>query len=198
MRRLLRPLLLTLLVLAAALGGAAGGDMLRKRGGDPAATGGEAAIAPEGGGDGAGTGATPQPAAAPAAVPAAPAGSHDAPAPAKAPAEPGPTDITFRFPQQFFVPLVRDGQVRGMLILTLAVTIPEGNEEAVYRNEFRLRDALLRNLLIHANSGGFDGNFTAEAHLELLRARLLETAQAIVPGAISGVLIADIARQEGA
>lgn len=197
MRRLLRPLLLTLLVLGAALGGAAGGDMLRKRGGDPAVAGGEAATAPEGG-DGAGTGATPQPAAAPDAVPAAPAGSHDAAAPAKAPAEPGPTDITFRFPQQFFVPLVRDGQVRGMLILTLAVTIPEGSEEAVYRNEFRLRDALLRNLLIHANSGGFDGNFTAEAHLELLRARLLETAQAIVPGAISGVLIADIARQEGA
>lgn len=196
MRRLLRPLLLTLLVLGAALGGAAGGDMLRKRGGDPAVVGGETATAPEGG-DGAGTVATPQP-AAPAAVPAAPAGSHDAAAPAKAPAEPGPTDITFRFPQQFFVPLVRDGQVRGMLILTLAVTIPEGSEEAVYRNEFRLRDALLRNLLIHANSGGFDGNFTAEAHLELLRARLLETAQAIVPGAISGVLIADIARQEGA
>ena len=81
------------------------------------------------------------------------------------------------------------------MILSLSLEMPEGERERVNAHELKLRDGLLRQLLIHANTGGFDGNFTAEPQLRALRAELLATAQGIVP-AITGILIEDIARQE--
>ena len=60
----------------------------------------------------------------------------------------------------------------------------------------RLRDALLRRLLIHANTGGFDGNFTAEARLALLRRELMDAARQVAGEAVAGILVIDIARQE--
>lgn len=103
---------------------------------------------------------------------------------------------SFRFPQQFFVPLVRGGEVYGMMVLSLSVQMPAGDAEAVYSRENQLRDALLRRLLIHANSGGFDGNFTADAHVALLLGELLQSAKAVSPE-VQRVLIGDIARQDG-
>lgn len=101
----------------------------------------------------------------------------------------------FQFPQQFFVPVVRDGQLEGTMILTLSVEMPEISKEEVYAKEIKLRDALLRQLLIHANTGGFDGNFTSEPMLRKLRERLLSSSKSVVSG-VSDVLIGDIARQE--
>ena len=63
--------------------------------------------------------------------------------------------------------------------------------------EHRLRDALLRELLIHANTGGFDGNFTSEARLAPLREKLHKAAQASTDLTVKAVLIEDIARQAG-
>ena len=81
------------------------------------------------------------------------------------------------------------------MVLALSIEIQTAAEEAVFRQEHRLRDALLRSLLIHANSGGFDGNFTDEAHLELLRGSLLAEARRASGDSINAVLIGDIARQ---
>lgn len=103
---------------------------------------------------------------------------------------------SFRFPQQFFVPLVRGGNVTAMMVLTLSVEMPTDAQEAVFAKENQMRDAILRQLLIHANTGGFDGNFTAEAHLALLRRQLLASVQRIAPE-VDAVLVGDIVRQEG-
>lgn len=101
----------------------------------------------------------------------------------------------FQFPQQFFVPVMRNGRLESTMVLSLSLEVPAGSAEIVYAHELKLRDAVLRQLLIHANTGGFDGNFTAEPQLRTLRADLARTAQATVPE-ISAVLIGDIARQE--
>ena len=101
----------------------------------------------------------------------------------------------FQFPQQFFVPVVRNGRLESTMVLSLSLEVPAGSAENVYAHELKLRDAVLRQLLIHANTGGFDGNFTAEPQLRTLRADLARTAQATVPE-VSAVLIGDIARQE--
>lgn len=116
------------------------------------------------------------------------------------PAAPGEADAEaasawFTFPQQFFVPVLHGGHLDSTMILSLSVEMPETATEEVYAHEIKLRDALLRQLLIHANTGGFDGNFTTETHLRKLRAELTATAQAIVPR-IREILIGDIARQE--
>ena len=101
----------------------------------------------------------------------------------------------FQFPQQFFVPVMRNGRLESTMVLSLSLEVPAGSAENVYAHELKLRDAVLRQLLIHANTGGFDGNFTAEPQLRTLRADLARTAQATVPE-VSAVLIGDIARQE--
>lgn len=185
MPRKLLPVLLSILALVA---GAVGGDLLR---GTTAA--GIAAPDPQA--------ALPadelpalEPITADSAIPPPPAA---APPP---PAEPGEADAAaatawFKFPQQFFVPVLHGGHLDSTMILSLSVEMPETASEEVYAHEIKLRDALLRQLLIHANTGGFDGNFTTEAHLRKLRAELTATARTIVPR-IGEILIGDIARQE--
>ena len=101
----------------------------------------------------------------------------------------------FQFPQQFFVPVMRNGRLESTMVLSLSLEIPAAAAETAYAHEIKLRDAMLRQLLIHANTGGFDGNFTAEPQLRTLRADLVKTAQATIPE-VGAVLIGDIARQD--
>lgn len=106
-----------------------------------------------------------------------------------------PAIAWFEFPQQFLVPVLHDGRLDSTMILSLSLEMPGTARETVHAHEIKLRDALLRQLLIHANTGGFDGNFTSEAHLRKLRADLTAVAQGVIPG-ITAVLIGDIGRQE--
>ena len=103
----------------------------------------------------------------------------------------------FTFPTQFFVPLMRNGDMGAVMILTLTIETGGAELAAMKQQEHRLRDALLRELLIHANTGGFDGNFTAEARLAPLRERLQKAAQAATSLPVKAILIEDIARQAG-
>ncbi|MDB6176659.1 hypothetical protein PAF17_03975 [Paracoccus sp. Z330] len=103
----------------------------------------------------------------------------------------------FTFPSQFFVPMMRQGDMGAMMILTLSIETDEDQLEDMKAQEHRLRDALLRQLLIHANTGGFDGNFTTEASLGTLRKALLGAARQATSLPVNAVLIADIARQAG-
>ena len=205
---MLRKLLPVLLSLAAFMGGAAGGEMLRR----PAAPVEAAAGAPEQGHDA--TAASPDTAKGGAEHAEPPASAQDSPqADHAAPAGHGgtgaeggtagghgasgdvPAIAWFEFPQQFLVPVLHDGRLDSTMILSLSLEMPGTARETVHAHEIKLRDALLRQLLIHANTGGFDGNFTSEAHLRKLRADLTAVAQGVIPG-ITAVLIGDIGRQE--
>ncbi|PAU99055.1 hypothetical protein CK240_00835 [Paracoccus salipaludis] len=204
----MRKLLPVLLSLAAFMGGAAGGEMLRR----PAAPVEAAAGAPEQGHDA--TAASPDTAKGGAEHAELPASAQDSPqADHAAPAGHGgtgaeggtagghgasgdvPAIAWFEFPQQFLVPVLHDGRLDSTMILSLSLEMPGTARETVHAHEIKLRDALLRQLLIHANTGGFDGNFTSEAHLRKLRADLTAVAQGVIPG-ITAVLIGDIGRQE--
>lgn len=102
----------------------------------------------------------------------------------------------YRFPSQFFIPLIRQGEVADIMVVTATIEMPKSAEEDIYRQEHRLRDAVLRQMLIHANSGGFDGNFTSEAHLNALRRELLAAAQQVAGKNIKAILIEDIVKQK--
>ncbi|MEE2861401.1 MAG: hypothetical protein VYB46_11390 [Pseudomonadota bacterium] len=181
-----------MLPVAAIVGGAFAGDMLRA----PAEGGGEAAPA--------------HAAADDHAEPAAAEDGHAADAHATE-SHPEPADdghggaehaapgeaAWFTFPTQFFVPLMRQGDLRDMMILTLTLQTDGASLGALGRKEHVLRDSLLRQLMIHANTGGFDGNFTADRNLAVLREDLLKAAQAVTDLPIEAVLIEDIARQPG-
>jgi flagellar protein FliL len=97
---------------------------------------------------------------------------------------------------QFVVPVVENGAVTAMVILSLSLEVAPGSTETVYAREPKLRDVFLQVLFDHANSGGFRGSFTDGANLVVLRQALLEIARRTLGHIVTDVLIVDIARQD--
>ena len=102
----------------------------------------------------------------------------------------------FKFPNQFFVPIIRNGSPTAIMVLTLSIEMPAAARPEIEAQENRLRDALLAALMIEANTGGFDGNFTSEPSLQRLRSSLLAAGQKAGGAAVQRILIEDIGRQE--
>jgi flagellar protein FliL len=156
-----------------------------------------------GGGVGAGLFLRPAPAAedhaAEGADPAK-AGDHGATSDAEAtddegePEEGAPEYVKMN--NQFVVPVVEDGRVVAMVVLSVSIEVEAGNTEAVYQREPKLRDVFLQVLFDHANTGGFSGSFTDGANLIFLRTSLKEAAVLVMGSAVRDVLITDIARQD--
>jgi hypothetical protein len=101
-----------------------------------------------------------------------------------------------RLNNQFVVPLLVDGEVDAMAMLSLSVEIPAGQEEAIHEREPKLRDIFLQVLFDHANTGGFDGLFTGQSAMRELRGSLLDAAQEEMGGLVKNVLITDVVRQD--
>ena len=97
---------------------------------------------------------------------------------------------------QFVVPVVTDGRVSAMVVLSLTLGVAAGTTDATYAREPLLRDAFLQVLFDHANSGGFSGSFTDGSNLIVLRRNLKEAAVVVLGPAVEDVLITDIARQD--
>ncbi|MGP9788486.1 flagellar basal body-associated FliL family protein [Roseinatronobacter sp. NSM] len=105
-------------------------------------------------------------------------------------------DITLHDMQnQFMVPLLEGDRIVSVIVMSLTLEVASAEQDAVARNEPRLRDRFLQVMFDHANSGGFDGMFTSNNNMTLLRQALLETAQNLLGReAVTGVLITDILR----
>ena len=104
---------------------------------------------------------------------------------------------TLRLPGQFVVPLLDDGRVRSMVVLSLALELSAGHGVSLQRQEARLRATLLQVMFDYANLGGFEGVFTSGEALLTLRRILREAAVAEVGPALQDVLITELLRQEG-
>lgn len=98
---------------------------------------------------------------------------------------------------QFVVPVVEDGEVAALVILSISLEVAAGNTEAVYLREPKLRDVFLQVLFDHANAGGFAGAFTQSNTMDVLRTSLREVARKAMGAAVTDVLIVDIVRQDG-
>lgn len=108
-----------------------------------------------------------------------------------------PESLDFaRMNNQFVVPVIDQGRVAAMVILSLSIAVEAGNTEAVFAQEPRLRDAFLQTLFNHANMGGFDGNYTESGSMTLLRGALRETAQRVLGAVAQDVLVVEIVRQD--
>ncbi|MCV2447942.1 hypothetical protein [Paracoccus sp. DMF] len=186
----MKKIVLLLVPLLAFIAGAFGGDMLQAgKKPDSAQAAGDAShetAEP--------AKAEPEPAAEGHEAPAADAGHGDAGHGEAAEGE-GQLDW-FKFPSQFFVPILRNGTPTAIMVLTLTVEMPSSARPRIEAQEHRLRDALLNALLIEANTGGFDGNFTADPAQQRLRSALLAAAQAAAGSDVQRILIEDIGRQE--
>jgi flagellar FliL protein len=97
---------------------------------------------------------------------------------------------------QFIIPVVAEGAIKSLVVMSLSLEVASGNGELVYAREPKLRDAFLRAMFDHANAGGFDGEFTANGNLAPLRAGLVSAASGILGDVVTDVLIVDIVRQD--
>lgn len=175
----MKKILVMILPVIAFLGGAVGGDILH--GGTKPS---EEAHAPDA--------AKPEAEGEHAATPETAEGAHPQPAEA----EDASAAAWFKFPNQFFVPILRNGSTDAVMVMSLTLEMPEKDRADIEAQEHRLRDALLNTLMIQANTGGFDGNFTSETSMNRLRGALLTAAQKAAGPQVTQVLIEDIARQD--
>lgn len=97
---------------------------------------------------------------------------------------------------QFVVPVVRDGLVQSLVVMSLSIQVDAGQIETVYRVEPKLRDLLLRAMFDHANAGGFDGPFTESTRMSILRKNLVDVARKTIGDIVHDVLIIDVVRQD--
>jgi flagellar FliL protein len=98
---------------------------------------------------------------------------------------------------QFVIPVMEDGVVVSLVVLSLSLEVTSGSTTTVFEHEPKLRDVFLQVLFSHANAGGFKGSFTDSANLAPLRMALFEAAVGVLPGVVTDVLIGDIVRQDG-
>jgi len=97
---------------------------------------------------------------------------------------------------QFVVPVVKGDDIAALVVLTISLETPDGGSEEIYQREPKLRDLFLQVLFDHANSGGFDGAFTAGPTMQTLRTALFEAARSELGNNVRDILITDIARQD--
>lgn len=108
-----------------------------------------------------------------------------------------PSNVQYvKLSNQFVVPVVKDGAVSAMVVISLSIETTPAMSDTVYLLEPKLRDGLLRVMFLHSNTGGFEGQFTRGESMRDLRGSLLETARDILGPLVSGVLITDILRQD--
>lgn len=114
------------------------------------------------------------------------------------PSGPSPSGQTefVRLNNQFVVPIVRNGTVRSLVVMSLTLEVDLGNNQTVFNQEPRLRDSFLQVMFAHANAGGFDGSFTQAATMAPLRAALRDAARQALGAIAHDVLIVDITRQD--
>lgn len=110
--------------------------------------------------------------------------------------EGAPSSDFVKINNQFVVPVVRNGSVTSLVVMSLSVEVVVGQSSAIYQREPKLRDIFLQVMFDHANAGGFDGAFTAGPNMKALRNALFEAAYAEVGEYVLDVLVTDIARQD--
>lgn len=133
------------------------------------------------------------PAAAEAPGIAAAPGDPLAPAP---PHDAGAHWEYVKLDNQFVVPVMGEGRVAALIVLSISLEIAEGGANEVFAREPKLRDAFLRVLFEHERSGGFTGIFTDARVMAELRGSLRQAAKAVLGGALNDVLVTDILRQD--
>lgn len=97
---------------------------------------------------------------------------------------------------QFVVPVVEDGRVAALMVMSINLEVVTGGTTSVFSVEPRLRHEFLQGMFNHANIGGFSGNFTSPTNMRTLRDDLLRRARNVLGETVTDVLIIDIVRQD--
>lgn len=122
--------------------------------------------------------------------------TNEAKNPAKDEGGEGTDAVYVKLNNQFVIPVVNEGDVSSLVVLSLTLEVDANGQDQVYQHEPKLRDVFLQVLFEHANAGGFDGAFTDGRQMTLLRDALRESAKKTFGSRIRDVLIVDLVRQD--
>jgi hypothetical protein len=98
--------------------------------------------------------------------------------------------------RKFVVPLVRGSRVRSLVVIDLRLEVRASGENRAVALKPRLRDAFLDTLYAMAVAGAFDGDLYSNNVQDDMRARLLQAAREVLQDDASGILIAELLRQD--
>jgi flagellar basal body-associated protein FliL len=98
--------------------------------------------------------------------------------------------------RKFVVPLVRGNRVRSLVVADLRLEVHAGAENRALTLKPKVRDALLNTLYALAVAGAFDGDLYSNNVQDEMRSRLLEAARQVLQDDVTGVLIAELLRQD--
>lgn len=101
-----------------------------------------------------------------------------------------------KMPNQFIVPIVHDGAVRGLAVLSLSIGLTKDGEKYFKQKEPKLQGELLQVLFDFANAGAFDGAYTSGAKMQVLQQALLKKAKYVAGKEVSDLIINEILRQD--
>jgi len=101
-----------------------------------------------------------------------------------------------RFERQVVIPVVDGDRTQALMLFSIALQMRPGAGEAVYAVKPKLIDAFLRDLFALSHTGAFLSSYTDERVLDEVRAKLLDSARAIVGEDVTDVLLLEVMRQE--
>ncbi|ARO15412.1 hypothetical protein BVG79_02072 [Ketogulonicigenium robustum] len=115
-----------------------------------------------------------------------------------APPSPAPAEATTYVPldEAFVVPILRNGATTSIVVMSLGLEILPADAPKVAPMTPKLRDQFLQVLYDHANTGGFDGMFTAPDVMRQLRNRLRAAASETIGAGVRDILVTDLSRQD--
>jgi hypothetical protein len=101
----------------------------------------------------------------------------------------------FKFSRQFVAPIVKDGEPKAMMILDVMIELSPEADEAIYADEPKLRDAVLKALLAQSASGALPEMLTDPALLETTRSAVLANVREVIGEDARAVLLMDVGYQ---
>lgn len=103
--------------------------------------------------------------------------------------------VYFKFSRQFVAPIVAGGEPKAMIILDVMIELAPDADEAIYADEPKLRDAVLKALLKQAANGDLPEMLTDPDQLETTRSAVLANVREIIGEDARSVLLMDVGYQ---
>jgi hypothetical protein len=101
----------------------------------------------------------------------------------------------FKFSRQFVAPIVSGGAPKAMIILDVMIELAPDADDAIYADEPKLRDAVLKALLVQSANGELPEMLTDPNLLEKTRAVVLANVREVIGEDARSVLLMDVGYQ---
>lgn len=102
----------------------------------------------------------------------------------------------YKFSREFVVPIMRNGQVKSLVILHISLEADSATTEKLFSEEPKLRDNIMTTLIGLSNDGRTLERPTEVSNYETIRAMVLMNLKDAISDNIRNVLIVDVAKQD--